>query len=379
VSFLGDKKRKHEADAEKALKSGNFSGAFFHTAKAAECGLALAEQSEGKIARRHVEDASELIALAEQMKTKARAKKENVKETIQAGTKAERDEAGKDSTYQLQTKPDIRLADVAGLKEVKEILREKVILPFQHPQVYDQFKLAGGGGVLLYGPPGNGKTFVAKAIAGELDAAFFEVRLSEMKSKYVGETAKNLTRLFDEAREHDRSVLFLDECEALLAKRGNRKVDSVPQFLALTDGLQANENVMLLLAATNKPWQLDDAVLRPGRLGTHVYVGLPDTEARAAIVEYHMSGVPLAEGVRFQVIGEQTESYSGADMAEICRRAKQQAVKRQIETDQMQEITHEDFAAAIRKITPSTTPASLAEFHKWRDERSTDESAEEDG
>ena len=379
MSFIADKKRQHEDSAEKALNKKDYAKAFFHTAKAAECGLKLAEQHDGKIASRYVADAYDLIEIASQMKTKALTKQEKVKQAIKEGhSDTAKSDEELEKSYQLREKPDLRLADVAGMDEVKQILREKVIYPFQHPEAYERFKLEGGGGVILYGPPGNGKTFVARAIAGELDAAFFEVRLSEMKSKYVGETAKNLTKLFEEARTHDRAVLFLDECEALLAKRGNRKVDSVPQFLALTDGLIKADNCMLLLAATNKPWQLDDAVIRPGRLGTHIYVGLPDAAARGAIVQYHMKDVPLAGDVHFDEIAAKTEGFSGADMAEISRKAKQLAVRRQISAEQDQVITAADFEEAVRKIVPSTTPEGLAEFEKWRKSRDVDTGDEDD-
>ena len=150
--------------------------------------------------------------------------------------------------------------------------------PFLHPELFERFKVKIGGGMLMYGPPGNGKTYIAKAVAGELDAAFFNVNASQIKDKYVGETEKNLQRLFDEARQHDKAVIFLDEVDHLLARRGNRKIGTVAQFLALTDGLVKNNNCMLVLAATNKPWVLDEAVVRPGRLGTHIYVGPPDDE-----------------------------------------------------------------------------------------------------
>ena len=211
---------------------------------------------------------------------------------------------------------------MAGLDEVKQELREKVIEPFLHPELFERFKVKIGGGILMYGPPGNGKTYIAKAVAGELDAAFFNVNASQIKDKYVGETEKNLQRLFDEARQHDKAVIFLDEVDHLLAKRGNRKIGTVAQFLALTDGLVKNNNCMLVLAATNKPWVLDEAVVRPGRLGTHIYVGPPDEKAREAIVALNMKDVPAADNVSFAEIATKAERYSGADIAELCDRAK---------------------------------------------------------
>jgi len=292
MSFNADKKREHEAAAEAALCEKNYAKAFFHTAKAAEFGFKLAEQSEGKVAEQYVEDAYELLDIAEKLQDKAKTQPRE--EPKKAQEKAGPDEDVSQSQWELKDRPREKLADVAGLEDVKTELREKVIEPFLHPEVHERFKLRRGGGILMYGPPGNGKTYIAKAIAGELDAAFFNVNASQIKDKYVGETEKNMQHLFDEARKHDRSVIFLDEVDAILARRGNRKIGMVTQFLTLTDGLVESKNCMLVLGATNKPWLLDPAVLRPGRLGDHIYVGPPDAPAREAIVRLSMEGVPVA-------------------------------------------------------------------------------------
>jgi len=376
MSFYSDKKQEHEAAAEKALAKKNYSRAFFHTAKAAEFGLMLAEQSEGKIAKRYVEDAFELIDIATELKAKAQAQdKEKVSQTLKEGG-AEEEQAP--SAWELREKPDMKLDDVVGLDEVKEILREDVILPFQRPEVYERFRQEAGAGVLMYGPPGNGKTFIARAIAGELDAAFFPVDCAQIKDKYVGETEKNMKRLFQEAQSHERAVLFFDEVEALLSKRGNRKINTVTQFLALTDGVVKSENCTLLLAATNKPWQLDEAALRPGRLGTRIYVGLPDAKAREAIFAYNMKGVPVAKDVSFAAIAEKTEGYSGADVVEICKHAKKKAIRRQLESDRDEEITVDDFEAALDKVKASVAKDNLVNFEKWRDSGSASPNAAAD-
>ncbi len=368
MSFIADKKREHELAAEKALVAKDFAKAFFHTAKAAEFGLALAEQSEGKIARRYVEDAYELIEIAERLKTKAstHAPAAVRKAVTEAGGSEDRPQ----TQWELKDRPTEKLDDVAGLEDVKQELREKVIVPFQRPELYERFKVRVGGGILMYGPPGNGKTFVAKAIAGELDAAFFNVNASQIKDKYVGETEKNLQRLFDEARQHERSVLFLDEVDHLLARRGNRKVGTVAQFLSLTDGLVKNTNCMLVLAATNKPWMLDEAVVRPGRLGTHIYVGPPDVAAREAIIAYNLDEVPVSEGVSYPDLAARTDGYSGADLSELCDRAKRAALNRQLASSTEERVTADDFATALEKVRPSITAELLAQFETWRNAKS---------
>ncbi len=376
MSFVADKKREHEMAAEKALTGKDYAKAFFHTAKAAEFGLKLAEESEGKVAQRYIEDANELIEIASELKVKAATQAPEV------ARKAVKETSGTDDTaqtqWQLKEKPTEKLEDVAGLDDVKQELREKVIEPFLHPEVYERFKVKVGGGILMYGPPGNGKTFVAKAVAGELDAAFFNVNASQVKDKYVGETEKNLQRLFEEARQHPKSVLFIDEVDHLLAKRGNRKIGSVAQFLALTDGLVKNTNCMLVLAATNKPWVLDEAVIRPGRLGTHIYVGPPDAEAREAIIALNMKEVPVASDVSLPDIASQTDGYSGADMAEVCDRAKRFALSRQLASGSEESVTNQDFSNALDKVRPSVTAEMLNEFESWRDAKAKPSDADEE-
>lgn len=262
-----------------------------------------------------------------------------------------------------------KLSDVAGLDDVKTELQEKVIQPFVRPELFDRFKLKRGGAILLIGPPGCGKTHVARAIAGEVDAKFFPVNPAEIKSKWVGDTEKNWQRLFDEAKRHPRSVIFLDEVDALLSARGNRKIGSVTQFLQLSDGLIQTKNCLLLLAATNKPWMLDEAVTRHGRFGTHIYVGPPDPKAREAILALNFKGVPTAEDVSLAEIAGGTEGYTGADIAEACDRAKRAAKNRQIGSGKDEVVTKGDFAEALGKIRPSVSSAQLKQFEDWRRNR----------
>ena len=365
MSFIADKKREHETAAEQALVEKDYARAFFHTAKAAEFGLALAEQSEGKIAERYVEDAFDLIDIAGQLKTKAQtqapvAARKAIKE-------AKADDDSPQTQWELKDKPTEKLDDVAGLDAVKQELQEKVIEPFLHPELYDDLNLRTGGGILMYGPPGNGKTFIARAIAGTLDAAFFNVNFSQIKDKYVGETEKKLQQLFDAARQHPKAVIFLDEVDHLLGKRGNRKIGAVTQFLTLMDGFAKNTNCLLVLAGTNKPWFLDEAVIRPGRLGTHIYVGLPDAKARAAIIAFHIRGAAVCDDIPYDEIVAKTEGYSGADVAELCDRAKTITGQRRRLDGQKHPVSTADFMAALEKVGPSVTPEAVKKFEAWRD------------
>jgi len=216
----------------------------------------------------------------------------------------------------------------------------------------------------MYGFFGNGKIFIVWAIAGELDAAFFPVDCARIKDKYVGETEKNLNRLFEEAKKHERAVIFFDEVESLLERRGNRKINTVTQFLALTDGIVKSENCILLLAATNKPWRLDEAAIRPGRLGTHIYVDLPDVKAREAIIVYNMKDIPVDDDVYFNVLAEQTNRFSGADVAELCNCAKKSAIRRQLDSGNDETVTVSDFSSSLSSVSPSVTDENLTNFHQ---------------
>jgi transitional endoplasmic reticulum ATPase len=367
MSFNADKKSEHEKLAESALASKDYVSAFFHTSQAAGYTFSLAEQSDGKLARTYLDDANELLEIAQVLKSKAKA------QSIERAPKLQVKENGPDaenqeqhSKWKLVEKPDVRLDDVAGLDEVKTAIREDVVDAFLHPEVYQRFKVKGGGGVLMYGPPGNGKTFIAKAIAGELDAAFFAVDSSVIKDKYVGETEKNMRRLFEEAATYERAVIFFDEIDALLSRQGSQKVNAVTQFLILTDGIVSIKNCLLLLGATNKPWSIDQAALRPGRFGKLIYVGLPDAVARESILKFHFAQVPLDVSISYSQIAQRTEGYSGADLAEVCRYAKKKAIRRQISSSQESLVTNEDIDDALRKIFSSVSHKQLEEYTNWR-------------
>lgn len=366
MSFSADKKRQHEEQSAKALASRDYAQAFFHMGKAAAFGFNLAEQSEGKVARAYLNDANELLEMAAKLKDKAKNSPESKSEPIVENGQTASEPQESTSGWMIQA-PDIKLDDVAGLDEVKKVIRDDVINVMSHPEVYERFGVNGGGGVLMYGPPGNGKTFIAKAIAGELDAAFFAVDSSQIKDKYVGETEKNMRRLFEEATKHPRAVIFLDEVDALLQKRGNQKVNLVTQFLILADGIAKNEDCMLLLlGATNKPWNIDPAALRPGRFGKQIYVGLPDEAARQAIIDYSLNAVPVEDDFEAASVSRGLEGFSGADIAELCQRAKKAAIARQIESGNEELVTDRDFEAAKTDAVQSVDAKQLAEYQSWQ-------------
>jgi len=272
------------------------------------------------------------------------------------------------------SRPDhVRLADVVGLEEAKALVTDALINPVKHPDIYETLRVKPGTGLLLYGPPGTGKTLFAKALANELDLPFMEVRCDKLKSKYVGETEKNVAEMFAAARALGRCVLFLDECNAILSRRGDQKVCMVEQFLVELDGFAASASQLFVLMATNLPWTLDSAVTRSGRLSEAVYVGLPDLAARRKLLELALRDTPLAGDVDLDALAAKTEGYSGADLAAkggVCHRAKTLAVRRWVARrdasqgsgapadDTPERVTAADFEAAIAAVTSVSRSAA---------------------
>lgn len=263
----------------------------------------------------------------------------------------------------------VTLADVKGLDGAKQAVMNALVNPVRHPDIYRTLKIKNGKGLLLYGPPGTGKTMFARAVAGELGLPFLYRKMSEMKDKYVGESEKNVSRLFEEAYSHKKCVVFLDECESILRKRGNQKVCIVEQFLAELDGFATKrDSQIFVILATNRPWMIDSAVVRSGRIGLAVHVGLPEAETRRAIVESALKDVPLAPDVSIDDIVERTEGYSGAELHHgdgggVCDDAAMRAgcrwVKRREglnpsdpEWNRVELVTKADFDAAIKGLVP---------------------------
>jgi SpoVK/Ycf46/Vps4 family AAA+-type ATPase len=268
-------------------------------------------------------------------------------------------------------RPKVRFSDVAGLDEVKEQIRMKLIYPFEHPEAAERYGIGKGGGILLYGPPGTGKTLIARAVAGEIDAAFFAVKPSDIIKKWVGEAEKNVEKLFAAARAQPRAVVFVDEIEALAPRRGehgstimNRVVTQLLQELQGFD--QSSTNALLVMGATNVPWEIDPAMLRPGRFDELIYVPLPEALARRALVEHSLKDRPLAPEVNAELLAEHMEGYSGADIASICRKACEVAFKDATRTGIARDVSLDDFAVVLAQVKPSVTASEMKKYERYR-------------
>jgi SpoVK/Ycf46/Vps4 family AAA+-type ATPase len=257
-------------------------------------------------------------------------------------------------------RPAVRLADVGGMEKVKERLELAFLGPMRNPAMARAFGKSLPGGLLLYGPPGCGKTFLARAIAGEMGAAFFNIGISDVLHMWTGASERNVTEIFRAARRNAPCVLFLDEIDALgrrrsdLAHQGQAR-NVVNQLLAEMDSADEDNDGVFVLGATNHPWDIDSALRRPGRFDRMLLVLSPDAPARRSVLSYHLRDRPV-EKLDLDKIVKATEHYSGADLAHLCTSAAEQALAESIRSGRLRALTTERLLTALREVRPSTGP-----------------------
>lgn len=338
---------------QKLIESGDPESGAACLTEAADALLSLASQLRTTKADTLVSQASELIDLVADLQTPA---------AVGCG------ERESESPLVKVEKTGVTFDDLAGLEEPKARLYRDLIRPALDATAANRWNRTPGGALLLYGPPGSGKTMFAKAVAGELGVPFFELRASTVLSKWVSESEKNIRRAFDELKEHPRCVLFLDEVDGLLAAR---KHDStamhrvVSEFLAAMDGVGGRQAGLYVLAATNHPENVDAAVKRSLRFGRPVYVGLPDAAARTEILKKNLARMPVDPAVNLQHWGSKLERYSGADIAELCRQASDHAWDREEATGRQTRLNEEDLVCAQRRVIPSCSEKDLLAYEDY--------------
>ncbi|MBI2698759.1 MAG: AAA family ATPase [Mycobacterium sp.] len=262
--------------------------------------------------------------------------------------------------YDVLQRSTVRLADVAGMADVKRQLELSLLGPIRNPDLMKAFKISARGGLLLYGPPGCGKTHIAKAVSGELGASFYQVGIADVLHRWLGESERSIRSVFDSARRNAPCVLFFDEVDALGHRRsalsgssGMRTV--VNALLEELDSAGSVNDGVYVLGATNAPWDVDPALRRPGRFDRTIFVGLPDAEARAGIVRYHLRDRPAA-GIDLKGVAGRTEGFSGADLAHVCDSATQLAMADSMRSGQVRPVSMADVTASLAQIRPSAGP-----------------------
>jgi transitional endoplasmic reticulum ATPase len=255
-------------------------------------------------------------------------------------------------------KPNVSFKDVGGMDDLKKQIRLKIIEPMKHPEVYRAYGKTVGGSLLMYGPPGCGKTHMARATAGEIEAAFYSVGLHDVLDMYIGASEQHLHALFENAREHAPCVLFFDEVDALGSSRADLRGSTgrhlINQFLAELDGIDSVNDGILILAATNAPWHLDPAFRRPGRFDRLLFVPPPDPEARSAILHVLLRGKPQAD-IDFEALAKKTERFSGADLKGMIDQAVEDKLEEALTSGAPQPLTTKDLLRTLKQVKPSTS------------------------
>ncbi len=364
ISILTDKFEAYYANAKKAQQENNVALAKRNYMLAAETMLKLAKISSPELKKARIERAKRLIDIAENLEAEMENSKDRRTSPAQSQTSKNDDEGKQWAAAEI---PNIHFSDIAGLEDVKKAITTRMINPLKYPEKYAAYGKKTGGGVLLYGPPGTGKTMIAKAIACEVGATFFAIKGSDIVSKWVGDSEKNINSLFETARKEKLAIIFIDEMDSLIGKRGEdiHNDKRVNEFLQQIDGFVGRNPNLLLLGATNRPWDIDGAAMRSGRFSQKIYVPLPDGEARRFLLNKFLKNAPLDDSVSIDELVRISDGYSGADIEEICDRAKEDPLLKAIQSDSIVKITRNDLINAFRQVRPSVSKREIVEFERY--------------
>ena len=286
--------------------------------------------------------------------------------------------AGGEYKFDWDSLPVINFDDIAGLDDVKEVVNVKVLLPLKNPEVFEGYVRKSGGGLLLYGPPGTGKTMIAAAIANEIGAKFCSVKPSDLLNQGAGNTEKAVRSLFAQARSFPCAVIYFDEMDSISPKSTKSQYAKQlrSEFLAQLQGIESygkkKDNILFLIAATNKPWDIDSAFIRPGRFGTRVYVGLPDAPAREYMIRHRLDKVrdkgvvEVMDDINVDAVIERSNGFNGSDITALLDKAEEQSALRAIRTGE-KKLCNEDFDEAFEHVTSSVQSEDIEKLLAWKD------------
>jgi SpoVK/Ycf46/Vps4 family AAA+-type ATPase len=253
-------------------------------------------------------------------------------------------------------RPKITFKDIGGMEEVIERIRMNIIYPFKNPEIFRKFNKKPGGGILMYGPPGCGKTHIARATAGECGAVFIPIAITDILSKWLGESERHLHEFFETARRRSPAVIFIDEIDAIGVSRGDAGASMAPivnVLLTEMDGISASNDNLMVLAATNTPWRVDSALRRPGRFDRVLFVPPPDAPARKAIFNICLRDLP-AESIDVEKLARAADRFSGADIRAAVQNASEKAIMEEMRTGRAGKLTQHYLIDAIKETRAST-------------------------
>lgn len=282
---------------------------------------------------------------------------ESIEEQLHVSGSPDFEEDSIDEYLGFMSKPDTNFSHVGGMEQVKKEIEMKIIFPLKHPEMYKAYGKKTGGGILLYGPPGCGKTFIAKATAGEVNARFISVGLNDILDMWIGNSEKNLHEVFERARTFAPCVLFFDEIDALGASRSDMRQSNgrhlINQFLQELDGVDSNNDGVLVLGATNSPWHLDPAFRRPGRFDRIIFVPPPDEAARESIFRLKLAEKPI-EQIDYSKLVKTCKDFSGADIEAVIDMAIEDKLMDSIREGKPLPLQTKDLLKAVERHRAST-------------------------
>lgn len=347
ISFQNDVFNRYFEIAQQKEKTNNFKTAKLYYYRAAEIQYIIAKLCPENQQQAHINKADSICNHANNLPNQDSVIRYNNYNSQNENSNSSSNESNSND-FEASEIPNVHFSDIVGLEDVKKLIRIKMIEPFLHQKEYLMYGKKIGGGVLLYGPPGNGKTMIAKAIACEVGAHFYAVKSSDIVSKWVGESERNIAKLFETANKQDKAIIFVDEMDSLFSKRGkdSNNDSRVNEFLQQMDGFSKKNSNLLFLGATNRPWDIDDAALRSGRFSEKIYVPLPDIETRKFLFQNYLEK-DLIEDVNFDKLAEMTEYFSAADIAECSDKSKDDPLMECIRTHTFLKVSQANIEKAI--------------------------------